>query len=214
MVVSRSIERPYDSGEDFLNIRVVCPICKIVDSVCVVDRRPCRVANLVRPFCFADFIQGLLSKANVAERFLVADLNRQHLSHGRISSPHQLIRNEAPWPSQRDHSTSCNWPRCSGNALNQPSPGPPFQMLLRYPDVDRCLGGLPATSWRCQGIAGLSSQDKHIRRLGQILDVCVALTSMAARRRVPENHDVRDTGLHGLAPPTRYSQLEKPAQKK
>ena len=71
--LSRSVDRGHDSGECALHVWALCPIGKILDLVCVVERHFLFVADGNRPFGFDNCVQRLLPKADVASTFLLAD---------------------------------------------------------------------------------------------------------------------------------------------
>src|ERR1700722_19462874 len=70
---SRSVDRGNDSGEYVLHVWALCPIGKILDLVCVVERHFFFIADGNRPFGSDNCVQRLLPKADVASTFLLAN---------------------------------------------------------------------------------------------------------------------------------------------
>ena len=63
----------------FLNVRVLCPIGKILDLIRIVERHFLFIANSNRPLGFDNRVQRLLSKANVASNFFLASQTGEFL---------------------------------------------------------------------------------------------------------------------------------------
>ena len=61
--LSCSVDRGHDSGECALHVWALCPIGKILDLICVVQRHLLSVANRYRSFGFDNGVQRLLPKA-------------------------------------------------------------------------------------------------------------------------------------------------------
>ncbi len=97
--LSCSVDGGNNSGENSLNVRILCPFSKILDPIRVEDCRLFGIVNGSRLLPLDDFVQRLLSVAEVPGPVYFRP-SRGGLSPDKMSCRCQSVRIEELWPLQ------------------------------------------------------------------------------------------------------------------